>query len=702
MPTLPRPLVAATATVAVVAALVLLATPADAAKTLQVPPDETGLGRNDVRDEPNTLQDRAPPTNGFPSCGTLDSGGTTCDDGPHLVLESLYQSSTLESNHDVNNLLRAVVASAGAPVEAPDRIYPGDGSFQAYWGWWQDRVSRSWIGAKTVGGAPDGRIDDAHDARNQWDDDPRMGAWDEFAWRGSNPWADDHPLASIPNVDPPVAAYDDDLQMFVQPGTHHPREGNGLGLVTGADEARVADARFEDDTGVSPYSPPGVRQKQTWDGAQGYDFTFTDQSLLMATEVTAAANPTPLGRDRYDVDGALRADVDRYAAVAPALETLYRTAVWDPGDEVDGPADAAVGDRGVKGFLRGNDPATEGETLARDLALQATYPLAPATGAADDAAGKAPARHEPNDPRDAYPGASHDPATAYNGLSQGPYYEPGSGQTYDRYRERDRPWLDAQAGYGGPAYLVLLPFPFNFNAHPAPNLDSPVAQDGEPTHAPGFLYVTAQFGLWWDENDDSWVGRLDDPGRPTRPGDPYRSGEVDDPNDYADTPTNAEAESSRQGVGEFRPICKEGASLEGTLRPGTPDGSWGPTGVYVVQDEQEPGYNPWDDAAADVTGDTPQWEDEDDERFSRHVAEGPIDFSFKFCSKDRGWSGNKMVFFPAGTAGYTVTMEVTATLETRSTADGPEPFTARPDSARIPAGTTVTDVDVVHDWGVDG
>lgn len=670
-------------TVVSLACLALLLVPAaSAGKLVHAPADVAGVGRTDVRDEPNEPAD----ANGFAACGTVPDGdGTSCGDpAGTLVLDALYESSTVESAVDANNAVN-VALHGGSVDERQHYILPGSGYFFAWWGWWADSGGHGWAqeAGTGLGDAHDGRIDDAHDDDGTWDD-PRHGVWDEFVWRGDNPWAPSHPL--LPHPSEPH----DRMLLFIEPGTHQPREDPPTSLDTGADGARIADAEFKDDTDLPAYAQQPADQMQGWAGAHGYDFTFLDQSLVLTTRVTTAVNPDSLDEGRrYDVDSATAADVDVYSAVDPQVEHLYRSAIWDPGDEQEGVSDEVGFEEGVKEPLRVSDPAGDAAGTAQEVARGFTDPVAPHQGMADDIV-QPPRRHEPNQPGDAYVNATYDAGTSYGRLDGGSYYEPGPDQTYHGYDDGDRLWLDAHAGYGTPLYLVVFPFPFNLNVHPAPNLGDPADPGQGRTAVPGFLYVTAQAGLWWDANDDDWIGRLDDPGRATSPGEPYRGGTVDDPNDYGDTPLAAENDPDRQGVGEWRPLCEGSASVEGTLRPGTSDGSWGPTGVYVIHDPNG-GYNPYDDGAADVTGDTPLWQDGDDERLSRHVLEGPIDFRMQWCSADRGWYADRFVYTPAGTATYDVTVNTTATLETDQT--------ARPDDVVLPAGASVTDVDVVHDWG---
>lgn len=662
----------------------LVAPTVSAGKLVHHPGEVAGVGRADVRDEPNHARDE----NGFPSCGTLpDTQERSCSDpAGTLVLDALYESSTAESAVDVNNVVN--VALHGRDVDdRQQHIFPGSGYFFAWWGWWADVGGHAWAreAGTGVGADNDGRIDDAHDDDANWDD-PRHGAWDEFVWRGDNPWAPEHPVL-------PRETYPGDrMLLFVEPGTHQPREDPPTSLDTGADGSQVADAEYKDDTDLPTYAQAPADQSQGWAGAHGYDFTFLDQSLLMTTEVTTAVNPDPLDAGhRYDLESAEAADVDVYTAVDPQVELLYRSVVWDPGDEHDGVSDDLGYREGVKEPLRVSDPAGDAAGTADGVVRPLTEPFAPHQGLADDTV-QPPRPHEPNDPRDRYVNATHDPGTTYGTLNgeTDDYYEPGPNQAYDGYDDGDRLWLDAHPGYGTPLYLVVFPFPFNLNVHPAPNLADPADPGEGRTAAPGFLYVTAQAGLWWDANDDDWIGRLDDPNRATSPDDPYQGGTVDDPNDYADTPQAAANDPQREGTGEWRPLCEGEVAVEGTLTPGTGDGSWGETGVYVVHDPNA-GYNPYDDAAADVTGDTPLWQDHDDEPLSRHVTEGPIAFDGQWCSADRGWFGDRFVYAPAGTATYNVTVETTATLEAEKT--------ARPDDLPLESGTSVTDVDVVHEWG---
>ncbi len=612
-------------------------------QNVETPPHELGPSTHDVRDEPNHVDD----ANGFPHTSFQPSTET-------LVLDSYYVWNAGLVDADPNTPLNALVH--GTDVDShEDVILPGRGYFKAWWGWWQDTGSGGHLQEQGLPGEPDGRIDDAHDDTSTWTD-PRHGAWDEFVWRGENPWAGQHGHESHP---------DDTMVLFIQPGTH--RAGDPLTtLETGADEDDQADAHYDDDTARNPYSQYPVANDVAWVGGQGYEHTFVDQSLLVTTTATTAVNPEPLGDGRYDTSVALALDVDTYTTLHPTAAELYRTAVWDPNDKEHGAADA-VHEEGPKEDARwayngGAEAAVENATQpVVDTVEAAVQPFQDGTralqGAADDTVAP-PYRHEPNHPDDDYdadgdgtPEATHDPSTSYGGLDDA-YYEPGPDQSYTGYAAEEHLWLDAQPGYGTPLYLVIFPFPFNLNVRPGGSA------------APGFLYVTAHAGTWYDEDGDTWVGTQDDT--------PYDEGLVDDPNDY--------------GSAEWRGQCN--ADVSATLTPGTPDGSWGETGVYVVHDPGA-GYNPYDDAAADITGDTPLWEDQDGEHLSRLVTHGPIEMGTQWCNpnKDPGFHyGDRFLLFPTGTATYPVTVTTTAHVD--------EVPNTRPDGDTL-LDETVVDVDTV-------
>jgi hypothetical protein len=714
-----RPLVV----LVLVAGLAAAAVPAAAThQQVKVPPRWSGMGNTDVTDEPSTEADQVAPTNGFDG---KDYPDVWFDDPDgEQILDSFYEYNAAQVDVDVNKLLRTLASQTGQ-VDHEKHMLFGFGLFQAWWGWWQDRGEGHLLHEQGLGtDEADGAIDDAHDDADTWDDDPQNGAWDEFVWRGTNPWADDHPR--MPHERKPG----DRMLMFLQPGTIKPhvqqtpvptRSDSAYVLRNDADDPETPDVRYEDRTSNGAYTQRPVPQWGGWVTENGYPVGNMDRGYLVTAKVWTSVNPTsvPGGFDRDSGDAV---DLDVYTALHPSVETAYRATVWDPGDEQQGPVRDAVDDEGPKQEAKDRFTAlwTGGETAAMDLASEAVDPAAPAAGAADDAAGRHPRTHEPNHPDDAYglqggptDWATHDPDTAYGGLGGSSYYRPGGEawdpsspnagtQTYDGYTE-ERPWLDIQAGFGVPVYGFALTMMGSGNVFPAPNADAPLSQGEQGAASPGLLTFAGHFGLWHDASGDTWVGDLGEPGRWTSPDDPYNDGlgnptaipdepiyqdRANDPNDYGDTAEATAATASKSLPFEWRPLCQD-AQVTVTVEPMTDDGRWGAAGVYVIQDRGGQ-HNPYDDVVSDTAGDGPWGQDGDGERLSRHVLEGPIDLNMRCQDPKRGeWFSDDQILLPAGSATY----------EIRATAQGKvlgEKLT-RTDNVDV-GGTVIRDVDVVPSW----
>jgi hypothetical protein len=702
--------------IAAVVALVLSTAPVALGAHHVGPPDETGMGAGDVSDEPNTGPDQDLSSNGLvpcePSC-TEDTGT--------LVLDGIYSAGAYPYFVDLNNVLRETSAEAPG-LEHEDRMYPGQGFLSAWWGWWADKGRGDGLHetGQTVPGLvsdePDGVVNDGHDDHQGNDDGPYTGAWDEFVWRGENPWAGqsdwDPQLGGKPRHDGgdgPGHADKDAMYAFVEPGTHDNADWAGLeggearvGLLTNdADGAKKPDLRMSDRTNQAPSSPgpyPHNGAGYGWLSEFGYWHYQYDKSLIVASTVAWSVDPDPAGTQSgaYQVHTGDKVDVDAYSALHPELERLYRQTVWDPGNEEDGPADA-LHPEGPKELVK--ETYHQSDLLVAqisDVLNEAVAPANPAVGAADDAAEK-PWPKEPTTADDTHP-ADHDDHDSYGALagSSDAYYEnPDATQDYAPYADGFAPWIDSKTKVASLQYAGILRLDNSHNAFP-----TPVADNGERTAPPGLLFVTANLGAWWDVDDDLWIGDLDETGRTTDPGSPYADGRVDDPNDYTDTPSNTEASALKSPPAEFLGAGQK-TTISATLRPvcepseTNADGEcpWGstrpPAGVYVLEDEDTQNYNAYDDAAEDVAGyDGPNLgpvnEDEDGEQLSNHVRYGPITVDFVGDTKSSTGSFNmeENVLVPTGTLDYPVEIETTAIL-------GPIPIGGGSDLG----GTTITDVD---------
>lgn len=717
---------------ALIAGIVVIASllPGASASHQQIkfPPHQSGEGNNDVADEiaQNHPLDRGPsvPGNGFGKA-PFDVAGE-----PKLVLESFYEWSSGQVDFDINNILRETMAAAGDPGGHDDYLYPGLGFFNAYWGWWIDKGNGHQLREAGAGSEnPNDAIDDAHDNTDRWAEDPNHGQWDEFLWRGKNPWAGDHPFSSQSAPDSTVDRYPgDEMFVFFSPGTKYsgvsyfsdfektvPRPGI---LMNDKDHPRVPEWGFSDRTDYGAYAleagPSGVPQFGGWVSQNGFWHAQYDDSLLMASQAITAVNPTPSGGNTYEVlqdeDSATATDVDVFAAVHPTVEDAYRTAVWNPDQDYSndgnaGEEESVTGDGGPRQIAKDQFTTTAGTLSDQidDIVNEATAPLGPTQGVADDTVFN-PQTHEPNHPDDDFnTHASHDPATAYGGVAADSYYRPGGQawdpdspnagtQTYDGYASQENLYLDMRPGLGPPVFTPAITFFPNLNVHPGTNVAGDAGdQSDDDTAGPQFLYFHGNFGTWLDHTGDTFVGDLTEQGRDTSLAKPYDDGNVDDPNDYDDNPN--------EGVDDDSDFEWDGVGTSGTvtltLTPNTEDGSWGEAGVYVYSDSQG-GFNPYDDTVADVTGGV-LFSDQDSfdgsqGRLSRHVLEGPIHLDARANAPGDGdgqFVGNQYLILPQGTVSYSIQVETTATVET--------PI-QRSDGTQIDAGTTVVDVDKVDAW----
>jgi hypothetical protein len=716
-PSLPlRPSTRRALIVAATAVLLASAAPGALGESEAVfPPKETGVGHGDVDDEPSTQADRGTPGNHFPNMA-FEPGQ------PSLVLDAYYLYEAFPAlDVDINNMIQELGERTGFATDE-QHMYLGFGTFEAWWGWWMDRGEGARMrdadnqGASNLPGASaeqNGAIEDAHDDDSRWDGDRQNGAWDEFVWRGDNPWAADHPLERF-NVDegPMKSHPQDKMKLFWDPGTHAQNarqppiptnQNSGYYLRNDRDAKDVPDMTFTDNTDQAPYAAPGNAQDGGWDLENRRTTGTDDDGMLVTSKITVTVTPKSKSGAAFDRLSGEAYDVDVYTAVRPEVERLYRTAVWDPHDQEDTATDT-VHEEGPKQLV--HDQFTElwltADDTAIDVADAGLQPAGPAAGAADDAAGKKAWRHEPNRPADEYGvnfgGASHGPQTTYGMLSgsSDDYYEP-EGQTYEGYKSGEQAWLDTQAGWGIPLYL------FNFNMFGTLNLRTVQSAGGlaggdDPGGSPpGILGVSAHFGTWFDASKDTWVGDVDEDGRWSSESDPYNGGlgdpgdgpddpfyqaRGDDPNDYRDTPERTKRDPQKSEPAEWRPLC-EGSSVQATLVPRTNGQQWGTAGVYVVHDSADRG-NPYDDVVTDALGVA----GDEGEQLSRYVRSGPIDVTLECRDADTGlWFGDKWIVSPAGTADYPIEVRTTATV-------GSDRIQEHGGSANL-NGDQVLDVDVL-------
>ncbi len=651
-----------------------------------------GVGANDVRDEPQFATE----DNGFPSTDFSPQSET-------LILEAVLQYGQYFVHADTNNLVNRVT-HGNDYGSWESYILPGNNIWQAYWGWWTDTGSGMELQEQGVPSTPNGAIDDA--------DDDRDVAWDEFVWKGPNNAAELHGQCledeTVDDGDDTYAYSEcasDDMFAFVQPGTHD-IHANCLGLqscVLGnhSDEAGAPDFAMEWDETTDD-------EEEEWRNENGFGRIHYDQSLLLAAIVTISVDPTDAGPGLYNPEDAEAFDKDAYGAVHPALSTLYRTAVYDPGDQVDGPTDG-IHEEGVKQFAK-EDPAQTLETYhrpANELYRGSLGPffdeVNPVRGLADDQySPNFP--HEPNTGGDVYgidaggilqDWATYDASTSYGGE---PYYDPGDQQTY-AYDTEEHFWGDSFATHDSSVNAVKFRL-YGGSNYGSPGVDDAGSEMGSHSMLPASgLYLAANVGTWFDRNADTWIGNVsdkrnllpvtEDPAtadttRSTED-DPYAGGLIDDPNDYGhtqdDSPDSEEA--------EWRGTCS--ADLLWTVEPtfdpdGDGEGNWGATGVYVY----ESSFNPYTPIVEDATGgagasvtkpardangdlavilpgpddDNVQGANQGD-AMSRYVTEGPIEITGICSSVEAGsgnWDPNQVILFPTGNVDYEVKITFEATL----------------------------------------
>lgn len=697
---------------------------------VKVPPHQTGEGNNDVEDElgGGHPKDRVEPTNGFPA---------TPFDEPKLVLEAFYETNYWQVDVDYNNVFRELVAQSGTATWQ-DVIYPGLGYFNAWWGWWWDKGGGHQLNDADLGPAsgagtsaqPNHAIDDAHDDPDNWDGDPNHGSWDEFLWRGDNKFAPEHPFAkkSIYNPVGQSRFPGDSMKLFFSPGSKYtapffgdfddagpttaPRPGL---LLDEKDDPREPEWSYSDRTSYGAYAvgagPSGVPQFGGWVSENGWMHFQYDTSLLMSARATSSVNPEPAGGGLFHPHdkGTTATDVDVYAAAHPQIEDLYRTAVWDPGDEEDSPGDETIHEdgEGIKQRLK-EEFTTRSTTLYAEVDSaynELVAPVREAQGAADDNAGFRPRAHEPNSHGDDFNGhATFDPDTAYGGVNAETYYRPGGKawdpsspntgtQTYEGYAKENL-WLDMQAGFGAPVLTPLFSVEGNYNLHPAPNTGGDAGnQADDSTAAPSLMWFTGNLGLWHDYTGDTFVGDLSEAARSVSPEHPYNQGNVDDPNDYGD---NINTQRDDASPPEWEGV--DSATVSMTVEPLTPNKRWGTTGVYVYSDAQGQ-FNPYDDVVADTTGGVVFSDDDNfdgsDGQFSRHVQKGEIDLAASFNSQDGAqgatgsWVGDQYLLLPEGSSSYAIKLTTKAKIRKKLVLD---------DGRVLDPGTTIKDVDVIESW----
>lgn len=339
---------------------------------LPVASAQTGGGQSDVRPEPTApVLDDPDSTvdvdvgNGFPE-NPSDTGGAGYFSPGNwtLVLDGFYGKNVwpVSQQVEVNNIQRHLLEEvAGVDDVHQEYIFPGRTDFSVWWGWWNDiegfdeseeDVTPS--GDETNG--DEGRIYDINDVRDnqasanlspacdQHEGINPAGAicgshQDEFTWRGDSEFMVSENHDCLPDCG---SFPGDKMRLFIQPGTVNINFGSpdGALLLDTKDDGRRPDAKLVDDTSTED-GQGYFLEGNNW----GYNY---HQSLFITTRVVTSVNPEPLGTEGFfdpfshpddDDDGADMddgaSDTDYYSSVAPAVEDVYRFAVWDPHDGYD-------------------------------------------------------------------------------------------------------------------------------------------------------------------------------------------------------------------------------------------------------------------------------------------------------------------------------------------------------------------------------
>lgn len=711
-----------------------------------------GLTADDVSNEPDPADSSLAPAvgNGF---GEIDSKTERTSEF-NLVLDSraIPGAVSFVNPNQVEDRLQNTIG--GNADSAGPFIYPGLTTHLARWGWWRDKGGGAHYqeagaaGQATFAKGPNNVIDDGSDNHKQdvsysdWQSNPQAcpaddptcwqdtGSWDEFVSRGDNP----HVPKNLTYAQPSNTGSDsptiqnfpgDTMYGFVQPGTHASwfstttgREGSsnpvrtpGYGLLHNAAD------------GDKRYEWPMTRAGGTWNGALFYT---ADSSLLMSTQVIASVNPKDLGQTRKDWTSskATATDVDVYTAISPQVESVYRTAVWDPDDQQDGDVGEAAGvnNEGLKQEVKYHYSVTYPQTF-RQIRTQVINPTVetarPYVGLASDLTFGGVTEHEPNtgpsdfaddeqnlNDGDVYhyadynSGATYTPRVFRENPEKNDYYQPT--QDWSEYDPDkgggEHAWIDSKIKIGIHAVVVTG----NWEGRPGTNVQHPTQSGEQNTAAPGVLATFANAGSWIDWNGDTWIGNVDR-GTCSTEDEPYcegfhgyeGTGHKDDPNDYSHHAGN----SALKMKPEWRGVCN--ARVTQVLKPlGTPTNTegqhaWGttvpPVGVY----KYPIGGNEGTGIVADVTGDNPAVDDNDDQQFSRYVQYGPVEMPMgpdtTNCKSGQWFNGAKLIL-PTGTTTYPI--KVVTKLEIQDNRLG------KVDGKPIAGDPTeiVTDVDVVNSW----
>jgi len=261
-----------------------------------------------------------------------------------------------------------------------------------------------------------------------------------------------------------------------------------------------------------------------WSSTSGPTTTFYDGSVLTTYTMVTVTNPTlaPSCDERgcrpYTPSTRSRADIDVYASLAPGpVSALYEAFATGTVHTLPAPG-FALCPRGCAG------PPVPVDGAAR-----------PYAGLVEGAVYAPYAQETSIDPGDARQ-ASH-----------------ASGDAA-RFREGFRAWIDLVPTVGVGDRQFLMPGR---------------ADDGRPTMMPGKLSWSVIVGVWFDANEDGFIGAVER-------ADPYKSGTNPWPDDYG----NALGEFlPHTVVNPLGPISADPKEIFWVTL--TPDDTWGPAGVFI-------------------------------------------------------------------------------------------------------------------------
>lgn len=394
---------------------------------------------------------------------------------------------------------------------------------------------------------------------------------------------------------------------FVRPGYHPSVTSDHYLLAEGVGA--------EDSTPPAPDFEYSSRGKGEW--ISSHTILFREEFLLQEIEVTTAANALGTGGEEpgYTCENAFeacRVDIDRYDVLNTQLAGLFLST--------------------IESTTQTAQPALDVVAFVAQEANEASAPtLLAARGAAFTNASSEVDETHPYASMTAAHGAPRDPG-GYSYASQPHAFLDLTLRAY---------WTDATG------FVVSTP------AHGVPAADARAQGAG-----PMLLAVDGLAGVWGDAGADGIRGRGEfvptcavvgggssSPGTGGAPGSGTSAGTTPEIEvGWQNHPSDSSAGLAITGV------------LEAVDDAGVPT-TWGPTGVYVLRDEDGPVDGVvQDDVAWDMVDTFPH----------RRVTEGPIAFALRCDDDDPGswssapWYGGTFLLMPAGNAGFNIRLTMDA------------------------------------------